>query len=650
MDFFNNQGDNSKQNEELLDAIMEQQKKRESKHNIQKGYLLNKSVGKVSNPFDENNKLEDDEPEGEDREFEHRPIDDNKPMFMVGSKYSAKKRLSPKAKKAIIISSIMSFIMVLAAFCMVFFLTKHDFEIVCSSREGIMLVDERGKEIENISLRMYESIKFKVEVKPSYSNSNVEVWYNDKILTGTSAQDKYGFYTIKYTGETNKLRITGVVENDYDITFDNNTNFNYRVVKSDGKTDWYDGKTFTNFYGNKIVFTLYDVANAQVLPQHLACVYDNGVLLNPNANNEYEINYDKDHNLVSYFHSPFEWFKINKVYKEDDANVLERVEVFGLTDLGQTKKVVKLPVKQGVHDLTYNFPNNDLYNIQNVTEVIVANGINFNVNMFDRFVDLEKITVSNPSSNPNTYYTENGLLYYRAEQATISGLDRTVTVTNNLVKVPMAVGKNLGVGERILTINPDVIVEGAIHTLKYIKTIRIGEQVSVIEPISLRGMGVNDYAVEFVGNTNFTINNGIIYNAAGAIVNAQMASGDVVLPSGIVIANHAFAYSKVKTIEFEGTAVLGEGVFAAMSDLERVVLNSNIGTIGGGLFSQSKTDVVIDLRNVTGVITIDEQAVLFWDQVKIVVIDANLEAYRTQNSTKLFADCFVSVSEFDGAQ
>ena len=651
MDFFNNQGDNSKQNEDLLDAIMEQQKKRESKHNIQKGYLLKKDVGKVSNPFNEKNTLVEDfesEPEGEARDFEHKPIEEKEPMFLVSNKYTGKKQLSAKAKKAIIISAILSDIMIVLAFCLVFFLTKHEIEIVCSSREGIVLYDERGKEFDTISLRMNESIKFKVEVKPSYSNSKVEVWYNDKLLTGTSAQDKYGYYTIKYTGETNQLRIMGVVENDYDIKFDDNANFNYRITKVDGTTEWGDGKTFTNFFGNKIKFTLYDVANGNVLPQHLACVYDNGVLLNPNANNEYEVSHNANHNLVSYFHSPFEWFKINTKYKEDDANVVEKVEVVGLTDLGENKNIIKFPVKQGANTLAYSFAGVGFYD--KVSELIVSNGMNFTTELFDSFTDLQKITVANPRVQPNTYYSENGLLYFRSEQTTISGMERVLNVSNILVKVPMGVGKNLAQGARILTINPDIIGTGAIYRLNYIRTLILGNNVSAIEPLALKNTyGGDDYTIMFEGgsNPNFTINNGMIYATNGALINAQLAKGDIVIPTGAVIGEAAFAYSAVKNITFEGTATIGAYAFSAMDDLEKVVLNSNIGSISAGLFSQSNENIVIDLRNVTGVITISEQAALFWDDITIVVSDLNLEAYRTQNETKAFANCFVGASEFD---
>lgn len=651
MDFFNNQGDNSKQNEDLLDAIMEQQKKRENKHNIQKGYLLKKSVTKVSKPFDEKNTLVEDfesEPDGEAREFEHKPIEEKEPMFLVSNKYTGKKQLSAKAKKAIIISSILSFIMIVTAFCLVFFLTKHEIDIVCSSREGIVLYDERGNELDKILLRMNESIKFKVEVKPSYSNSKVEVWYNDKLLTGTSVQDKYGYYTIKYTGEANTLRIMGVVENDYDIKFDNNANFNYRITKVDGTNEWGDGKTYTNFFGNKIKFTLYDVANGNVLPQHLACVYDNGVLLNPNANNEYEVSHNANHNLVSYFHSPFDWFNITTKYKEDDANVVDKVEVLGLSELGRNQKTIKLPVKQGTNLLQYNFAGVDYYS--KVSEIIILNGTSFTPELFDSFTDLQKITVANPSNQPDTYYSENGLLYFRSEQTTISGMERTRVISNVLVKIPMGVGKNLAEGARILTINPDVIGTGAIFRLNYIKTLILGNKVSTIEPFALKNTWIqNDYSIVFEGGVNpaLTIDNGIIYTTTGVLVNAQLAKGDVVIPTGAVIGEAAFAYSAVKNITFEGTATIGAYAFSAMDDLEKVVLNSNIGSISAGLFSQSNENIVIDLRNVTGVITISEQAALFWDDITIVVADENLDAYRTQNETKAFADCFVGVTEFD---
>ncbi|MBQ2863909.1 MAG: leucine-rich repeat protein [Clostridia bacterium] len=652
MDFFNNQGDNSKQNEDLLDAIMEQQKKREKKHNVKKGYLLNKSVGTVSNPFDEDKKLEDDEPLGDEREFKHKPVDSNEPVFVVGNRYSSKKQLSSKAKLAIVLSVVLGLVLIAATFCMVFFLTKHKIEIVCSSREGVVLLDERGKEIETISLRMYESTKFKVEVKVNYSQSEVEVWYNNKLLTGTSAQDKYGYYTIKYTGETNELRITGVVENDYDVKFDSNSNFDYRVLKTDGATEIVDGKTLTNFYGNKITFTLYDSVNGLVLPQHLACVYDNGVLLNPNEHGEYELNYNQNHNVTSYFHSPFEWFIINTTYKEGNINEVDKHEVVGLSDLGKNQSIIKLPQKQNDEQLTYNFVVNSYY--RNVSEVIISNALTFTPSLFDHFTDLQTITVSDPSSAYNTYYSDNGLLYYKEAQATISGLARSITVTNNLVKIPMGYGKKLAAGSRVLTVNPDVIATGAIYRLNYITTLYLGPNVSVIQPLALSGVSSElSLSVRLQNNTsdNFTIENNIVYNKAKTlIVNAQLASGEVTIASGVAVSENAFSCSNVTAVTFAGTSTaIGASAFAIMPKLETIVVSSNIGELAQNILFGCNSLKTIDLRNVTGVISINDNAVIDWSNIKLVVVDENLEAYRTQNATKPYANCFVSVSEFDAA-
>ena len=102
MDFFNNEQDNSKRNEQLLDIIMEEHKRREKKHNINKGYLLNKRTGKVSNPFERNAELEKENVNSDDRDFKHAPVDGNtskEPLFVVkgGTYHNNKKRLSKKS-------------------------------------------------------------------------------------------------------------------------------------------------------------------------------------------------------------------------------------------------------------------------------------------------------------------------------------------------------------------------------------------------------------------------------------------------------------------------------------------------------------------------------------------------------------------------
>mgnify|MGYP001864242110 CR=1 FL=1 len=139
MDFFNNEQDNSKRNEQLLDIIMEEHKRREKKHNINKGYLLNKRTGKVSNPFERDPKLEEDNSKNDDRDFKHAPVNSGatgEPAFVVkgGTYHSNKKKLSKKSIITIISFSVALVLIAAVVFFFFFFLSEHKINIVCGNR------------------------------------------------------------------------------------------------------------------------------------------------------------------------------------------------------------------------------------------------------------------------------------------------------------------------------------------------------------------------------------------------------------------------------------------------------------------------------------------------------------------------------------
>ena len=85
MEFFDKQKDNSKQNEMLLDAIMEKQRQREKKYNVDKGFLLRKNE-KVNNPY--GRPLNNNQGNAN--------VDNREPMFVVGPNKKHKTKKSGK--------------------------------------------------------------------------------------------------------------------------------------------------------------------------------------------------------------------------------------------------------------------------------------------------------------------------------------------------------------------------------------------------------------------------------------------------------------------------------------------------------------------------------------------------------------------------
>lgn len=644
MDFFNNEQDNSKRNEELLDIIMEEQKRREKKHNIKTGYLLNKRTGKVSNPFERDPKLEEDNSKNDDRDFKHAPVNSGatgEPAFVVkgGTYHSNKKKLSKKSIITIISFAVALVLIAAVVFCCVYFLSEHKINIVCGNRQGITLVDSKNKEINEISLRLNEEISFKIVINENYSNSNVEVWYNNKKLE----PNKDGYYTIKCFGDPADLRIMGVVENDYSITFDNGNGYNYYANAESGVVDLLNGQTKTNFFGNTLSFKVLD-KNSNIVKQPYIAVYSNNTLLTPNEFGVFEVKFDNDQNITLKDHSPYEYFKIEEETVEDTTTYT----ITGLTEMGLKSKVLVLPSEYNDEELEYNFVGLNYY--PNVEEIILPYGSLLNPINYNYFNDLQKITISENSTVNDGYYTENGLLYLTTEVVSYAEGERQTQTLTQLVKCPDGYGKTLNEGERIVSVNPDEICSYAFNKLNYIKTIEIGSNTFSIQPLALKSTNSsNTYTINFNNNTHFKVVNNIIYSYdESEIVAAPFYSGELTIPSGKTILENAFAFSGVTSLKFESTATLSSGALSLMEELKTIVMPSNVSELTTNMLFGNISLETIDLRNVSGVITISNNTIENWLIVKnIVVADEQLENYLTTYADAPFVNMFISVTEFD---
>ena len=636
MDFFNNHDDNSKRNEMLLDAIMEEQKNREEKYNIKKGYLLKKRKTPVSNPFEKD--VEDD-----DRDFKHNSVNtlnNGKPVFVVNGKgtFRGSKNSISNKNKLIIALSTMALILVAAiAFCCVFFFSKHNIKIVCGNIEGITITNTKNDEINKIQLRMYESFSFKITVNENYSNSIIEVWYNNVELE----PNEKGFYTIKFNGENAELRITGVVENDYDVVFENVNGLTFQKLKEDNTFENIT-TTQTNYYGTNLKFRVVDNVTNEVLKEPYIAIYNNNKLMKANENGIFEVFFDKNQTISGGYHSPYEYFNILNISENETPNYV----VSGLTELGLQSKVLKFPSKYNNYNLTYDFFSNNYYN--QTQEIIMNSDCVFDQTVFDYFVNLENINVLN--SGEIGYYSLNGLLYEKVSVVSYAiGLTEE-HVIEKLIKVPSGYGRNLEEGARILNINPDEICTNAINRLNYIKTIYIGSKTSSIQPLALKGAyNQNNYTINIENSEYFVVENNVIYTKDKTeIVAAPAYSGEFSVPNNVKIRDNAFSFSNVTKLSFEENATLSNYALNMMENVKTIVLPTNTANIYDIMFFGNINLEVIDLRNVVGTITISPTATDNWSKLKYIVVpDAQLENYKNANAETIFANLFISASEFD---
>lgn len=640
MDFFDNQPDNSKQNEKLLDEIMQKQQERERK-NVKKSYLLNRDVGTVNNPYRRNNQEYSNE-----NEFAS-PDSNQTPVFIVKSnkRYTNRRNGNSKGKTVkLVISIILLTLLIASAFFCAFFFTKHEIKFVCGNMNGITITDKKGNEISKLEPRLNQTVEFKIELKDEYSNSDIQVIYNNQEIV----PDVYNVYSLKYTGKIDRIRIMGVVKNVYSINFSDPTNLKfYTTDESNEYTVSLNGEEKTNFHGNAIKFKVKDTTTNKFVTEPYISIYCDDTLLTADSNQVYTVNFLDTYNITAYDSSPIEYFEFERQYRSNGT--LESIQVTGLTELGKSQSTLVLPLTFRDTTVNYAFKNNEYYT--NVTKIIMPAKTSSHILgetnsawFLDRFIALENVEVTG-SSNMIGWYSADGILYTRVLQ---SGSHSSIS---RLLRLPNCYGKDLPEGARVVTINPDNIASRAFERVMYIKTIKMGNNVKVIEPYAFKSSVTHDLTFQFENNTNFKVENNIIYTYDGkTIVSAQFAKGEFHVKDGMEVSDNAFSNSEITTLIFDGTAVLNDYSIADMPCMEKVVLPSNFKSIAPMTFGTISPIKVIDLRNVDSVVTIDNLLLSYtgWSGVKsIVVQDSLLENYKTKYADSPFINSLISVTEYD---
>lgn len=631
MDFFDNQDDNSKTNEVLLDQVMAQHKKREDKHNIKKGYLLSRKVGPVSNPYaKDEGTIKNDIPSP--------PRQLSEPLFVVGNKkYSNKpntrKESTEVVKKIIVVLAVLVIILT-AILVTVFFMDVHTIDFVCGNMGGITIYDKNRTELDSLSLRLNQSASFKIELKQNYTDSEIQVLYNNVEIK----PDKDGFYTVKYTGEGGEIRIMGVMENQYTVTTKRYGDLKIYTQDTNGafSKDITD-VGITKAVNEKIQFKVYDTKKSQYVKAPYVSVYLDDKLLTA-TNDIFEATFTKNCKLNVYNFSPFEFFNFSPVYDSNNANSIISYNLIKVTELGLQSSILALPTVYNGLPVTYTLNGNDYY--PEIEELIVQANMITDCEIFDLFSDLQKITIV--EHEDSGMFSQDGLLYNRVE-----GPGDSVKI--QLLKCPSGYGKNLAAGERVLTINPDEICEGAFYNMHYLKTISMGSKVSSIQPIAFFKDGVGEkYSFVFNNNEYFKAENDIIYSASGIkIVAAQFAEGEFVVQNGAVLEDCALRYSGITKLVFEGEATIPLQSFASMDNLTEVVMPSNLAIIGVLDFFDCEKLTTINLEKATtDVVDISLNAFIFLSELEEIIVPYDLyEDYMDQYEGAPFVYRFVRGEE-----
>ena len=222
----------------------------------------------------------------------------------------------------------------------------------------------------------------------------------------------------------------------------------------------------------------------------------------------------------------------------------------------------------------------------------------------------------------------------------------------NLLKCPTSYGKSLPEGQRVLTINPNIISTRAFNRIDYIRTIIIGNKLSKIDTYAFKYTNAGNYDIVFNNNnTNFKIVNNVIYTYDGTtIVAAPFASGVFHVADDMKVLNNAFSNSNITSLIFDGTATLYNSSIADMVKVKNIVFPSNFEEILFETFGRYSQVEVLDFRNISLCVKISDDILSYmgWDSVKsIVVPDELYEDYKTTYNGKAFADKFISVTDYD---
>ena len=646
--YFNNQNNKSKQNEELLDEIMVQQKKRDEK-NINKGYLLKNNKKEVSVFKQAEVQVDDDKVTNIFVAENYQTTNRGEPMFVIDKKNASKKfkgttankttnnyynntKTSKKAfnykKLGIFVLSVLLFLLAFATVAVaIIFTEKHDVKITCGYFDGITIKNEKNEDVNEIKLKLNESFKFKVVVNEGYEiNSQVLVTFNEIKLT----IDKNGFYTIKNTNNVLNLHIGGIRPNEFGIKLENN---NYYLRDRDNNVLNIDNK----------IFATNDILNFRVVNSvgdnfetNTFCVYYNDVLQTIGKDRFYSIKLNKSGTIKVLPHSPYEFFNIIETKKDDKITY----SITALTELGASQEKIYFPDKFLDAELEINV--DEKLNYPNVKVVGVPNSATYiNQKNFNAFINLEKFEVFSCYKLGTLGVLKNGALVVKLLEKNLGVSKETIfvyAIPQSMPQTKLEFSKTGG--ETTLTCFN--FTKNCFYNLNTIKEVIINSDEVVLPNNGLSDLENKNQIVFKITSKNYkslkdgkTILKADKNNNFTILYSVPFWVGEYIVPKGVTkIDVCAFANTKITEFDFSETTSLelNNNAFEKLKELTKIKLPSFINKIPDNCFNDCVKLESVDLTALTTSISISTSAFEGCaNGLKIAVKTDLLEDFKTVN-------------------
>ncbi len=646
--YFNNQNNKSKQNEELLDEIMVQQKKRDEK-NINKGYLLKNNKKEVSVFKQAEVQADDDKVTNIFVAENYQTTNRGEPMFVIDKKNASKKfkgatankttnnyynntKTSKKAfnykKLGIFVLSVLLFLLAFATVAVaIIFTEKHDVKITCGYFDGITIKNEKNEDVNEIKLKLNESFKFKVVVNEGYEiNSQVLVTFNEIKLT----IDKNGFYTIKNTNNVLNLHIGGIRPNEFGIKLENN---NYYLRDRDNNVLNIDNK----------IFATNDILNFRVVNSvgdnfetNTFCVYYNDVLQTAGKDRFYSIKLNKAGTIKVLPHSPYEFFNIIETKKDDKITY----SITALTELGASQEKIYFPDKFLDAELEINV--DDKLNYPNVKVVGVPNSATYiNQKNFNAFINLEKFEVFSCYKLGTLGVLKNGALVVKLLEKNLGVSKETIfvyAIPQSMPQTKLEFSKT-GSSTTLTCFN---FTKNCFYNLNTIKEVIINSDEVVLPNNGLSDLENKNQIIFKITSKNYksledgkTILKADKNNNFTILYSVPFWVGKYIVPKGVTkIEACAFANTKITELDFSETTSLelANNAFEKLKELTKIKLPSFINKIPDNCFNDCVKLESVDLTALTTSISISTSAFEGCaNGLKIVVKTDLLEDFKTAN-------------------
>ncbi len=646
--YFNNQNNKSKQNEELLDEIMVQQKKRDEK-NINKGYLLKNNKKEVSVFKQAEVQADDDKVTNIFVAENYQTTNRGEPMFVIDKKNASKKfkgttankttnnyynntKTSKKAfnykKLGIFVLSVLLFLLAFATVAVaIIFTEKHDVKITCGYFDGITIKNEKNEDVNEIKLKLNESFKFKVVVNEGYEiNSQVLVTFNEIKLT----VDKNGFYTIKNTNNVLNLHIGGIRPNEFGIKLENN---NYYLRDRDNNVLNIDNK----------IFATNDILNFRVVNSvgdnfetNTFCVYYNDVLQTAGKDRFYSIKLNKAGTIKVLPHSPYEFFNIIETKKDDKITY----SITALTELGASQEKIYFPDKFLDAELEINV--DEKLNYPNVKVVGVPNSATYiNQKNFNAFINLEKFEVFSCYKLGTLGVLKNGALVVKLLEKNLGVSKETIfvyAIPQSMPQTKLEFSKTGG--ETTLTCFN--FTKNCFYNLNTIKEVIINSDEVVLPNNGLSDLENKNQIIFKITSKNYkslkdgkTILKADKNNNFTILYSVPFWVGKYIVPKGVTkIEACAFANTKITEFDFSETTSLelNNNAFEKLKELTKIKLPSFINKIPDNCFNDCVKLESVDLTALTSSISISTSAFEGCaNGLKIAVKTDLLEDFKTVN-------------------